>query len=566
MRPFSCVTIALLSSVAFGQAPTADTTPTFEIADVHVSPRTLNPNMRGSVLRGDRFEMHQANMVDLIRTAYGVDADKVLGGPAWLEWDRFEVIAKAPAGTSPETAELMLRALLADRFKLVLHKIRHRLRPSGLTVGKSGPPKLKEADGSGESGCKFTVSPSPEENQARQRAAAAAGTPLGIIVPTYSYTCTNMTMTAFADGMRTMLAAQTYFGTSIVVDQTGLKGAWDFNFKYGPKIPPALAAQIAVTGEAIPIFDAMDKQLGLKLDAIKYATPVIIVDTVNQKPSANPPGVTTALPPPIPPEFEVADLRLSDPSAAPLPSGGFQASGRVDLRNYPLKNMITLAWDLGPDMLVGLPKWVDSANIDLIAKMPSVNAPSPNQGIDLDFFRPALKALLIERFKIKMHEEERPVEAYTLTAPKPKLQKADPLHRTACNEPQQTEGKDPRIANPVNSRYLVCQNMSIAQLAEQLQLRAGGYVHAPIEDATGLTGAYDFTLNFATIGQYQNGGGGRGGDAGPGGTAAPGASDPNGAISLPDAVSRQLGLKLELKKRPLPVLVIDHIDEKPADN
>lgn len=565
MRPFSCVAIALLSSAVFGQS--ADTTPTFEIGDVHVSPHILNPNMRGGVLRGDRFEMHQASMVDLIRTAYGIDADKVLGGPSWLEWDRFEVIAKAPAGTLPETAKLMLQALMADRFKLVLHKDTHPLPAFGLTVGKGGSPKLKEADGSGESKCKYTVSPTPEENQAKQRAAAAAGGPPTLTLPTYLYTCTNMTMAAFAEGMRTMLAAQTYFGTSIVVDQTGLKGAWDFNFKYGPKIPAGLLAQIAISGEAIPIFDAMDKQLGLKLDAIKYATPVIVVDSVNQKPSTNPPGVTTALPPPTPAEFEVADLRMSDPSAAPQPSGGFQPSGRVDLRHYPLKSMITLAWDLSPDMLVGLPKWVDSANVDLIAKMPASAAPAANQGIDLDFFRPALKAVLIERFKIKIHEEERPVEAYTLTAPKPKLQKADPLVRTACNEPSQTEGKDPRIANPVNSRYLVCQDMTMAQLAEQLQLRAGGYVQAPIEDATGLTGAYDFTLNFATIGQYQNGGGGgRGGEAGFGGNAAPGASDPNGAISLPDAVSKQLGLRLELKKRPLPVLVIDHIEEKPVDN
>ena len=45
-----------------------------------------------------------------------------------------------------------------------------------------------------------------------------------------------MTMAAFAEAMRTLNAAQTYFGTGLIVDQTGLKGAWDFNFKYGPKI------------------------------------------------------------------------------------------------------------------------------------------------------------------------------------------------------------------------------------------------------------------------------------------------------------------------------------------
>jgi len=60
-------------------------------------------------------------MVDLIRTAYGVDPEKVVGGPHWVEFDRFDVIAPAPSNMPPETLKLMLQALLADRFKLVVH-------------------------------------------------------------------------------------------------------------------------------------------------------------------------------------------------------------------------------------------------------------------------------------------------------------------------------------------------------------------------------------------------------------------------------------------------------------
>lgn len=107
--------------------------------------------------------------------------------------------------------------------------------------------------------------------------------------------------------------------------------------------------------------------------------------------------------------------------------------------------------------------------------------------------------------------------------------------------------------------------MTMAQFAEQIPMRAGGYTQNPVLDATGLDGAYDFTLSFSGAGLVVNGGGGRGGDAGPAAGAAA-ASEPNGAISLPDAVEKQLGLKLEMKKRPMPVIVIDHIDEKPADN
>ena len=154
VREFACLSLVpLLASAAFGQIDT----PQFESADVHVSAHTPNPNMRGGgSIRGGRYEIRTANMVDLIRTAYGVEADKVLGGPSWLEWDRFDVIAKAPPATSIETARLMLQGLLADRFKLVVHKDTKPLASYALTSGK-GKPKLKESDGSGETGCKQTL-------------------------------------------------------------------------------------------------------------------------------------------------------------------------------------------------------------------------------------------------------------------------------------------------------------------------------------------------------------------------------------------------------------------------
>src|SRR5271156_1677099 len=108
--------------------------------------------MQGGVFRAGRYEIRYATMLDLVKTAYGVDADTVVGGPAWLEYDRFDVVAKAPPATSPETIKLMLQALLADRFKLVIHKDTRPIQGFVLSVGK-GKPKLKEADGSGERGC-----------------------------------------------------------------------------------------------------------------------------------------------------------------------------------------------------------------------------------------------------------------------------------------------------------------------------------------------------------------------------------------------------------------------------
>ena len=93
----------------------------------------------------------------------------------------------------------------------------------------------------------------------------------------------------------------------------------------------------------------------------------------------------------------------------------------------------------------------------------------------------------------------------------------------------------------------------------------------PVENKTGLEGSYDFTLAFSPVGLLNQGRGGRGGDgaaapAGPGGPGGDVAGDPTGALSLPDAINKQLGLKLEERKRPMKVLVIDSVQEKPEDN
>ena len=108
--------------------------------------------------------------------------------------------------------------------------------------------------------------------------------------------------------------------------------------------------------------------------------------------------------------------------------------------------------------------------------------------------------------------------------------------------------------------------MTMAQFAKLLQEIAPGYIHNEVVDATGLTGGnWDFTLNFSGDG-FQKAC--RGGD-GPSGGAAPGAaaaSDPSGGLSLLDALPKQVGLKLEMQKRPFPVLVIDHVEQKPVEN
>ena len=87
-----------------------------------------------------------------------------------------------------------------------------------------------------------------------------------------------------------MAGAGQYFNNRLVVDQTELKGSWDFSFRFTPKVP----AGIQTTGENIPIFDAIEKQLGLKLEMSTVPMPVIVVDSVNQKPTDNSPEIGRA--------------------------------------------------------------------------------------------------------------------------------------------------------------------------------------------------------------------------------------------------------------------------------
>jgi uncharacterized protein (TIGR03435 family) len=237
----------------------------------------------------------------------------------------------------------------------------------------------------------------------------------------------------------------------------------------------------------------------------------------------------------------------------------------VNAVGLPLRTMLSLAWDIQGDELIDAPKWTESARFDLVARAFASTTNTEQPPIEIDTLRQMLRTFLSERFQIKTHVENREVSGYVLSAPKPRLTKADPSSRTRCSEGPAANSADPRNRNPILSRLITCQNMSMAQFAERLQSLANGYVRVPALDATGLEGGYTFTVNFSPIGLVQ-GGAGRGGETGPvAGGGALSASEPNGALSLPEALDRQLGLKLELQKRSLPVLVFDHIAEKPIE-
>jgi uncharacterized protein (TIGR03435 family) len=492
----------------------------------------------GPRTRAGRYELRNASLVDLISTAYGVHVNEILGGPNWVELDKFDVTAKLPPDVRPEAQKNMLQALLADRFKLVIQTETRSLPGYALTAGKH--PQVKEAAGSGGS-CDYRYPTLPP--------ASPGGGPASSMMLTT--TCKNMSMAQFAEELRRNLEGKP------VIDQTGLKGSWDFGYK--------VTALRVADSAMITTEDALEKQLGLKLDPIKAPMPVIIIKSVNRKPTDNAADIAGILhiqPPPT--EFEVAEVKLSDPNAGPRRRGiQIQNGGRVSVSGMTLELMILGAWNLNEEMLVDAPKWLGDQEFDIIAKATTGPPSAETQGtdIDLDAVWVMMRSLLADRFKLKTHFEDRPLPAYTLMAVKPKLKQADPASRTKFigNLPLGSKD-DPRTKNPALTRLIIGQNVTMAQFAEQLQRTAPGYVRTPVLDATGLEGGWDFTLAFSSAGQ--NGGGGAG-DAAP---LSAGASDPSGAISLFNAMKQQLGLKLELGKRPVQVLVIDHIEAKPTEN
>jgi len=520
---------------------TADAAPRFELAAVRTSPRPA-ARMTGGFYGGARFDVQSAEMLDLIRIAYGVEADKVVGGPNWLEWNRYDVLAKAPEHSTPATMRLMLRTLLAERFQLVVRDEARELPTYALTAGHKT--ELRPASGAGDSGCKLDFRKSPTDG------------PGAYQTLTYTYTCRNATMATLAEQITPLI------GSTPVADETRLDGAWDFSFRFSFQAATRVAA----------LMEALEKQVGLKLEPRTLPSPVLAVESVNAKPAADAPGVMEKLLAATPKEFEVADIRPSDPNSPAGNRGPFQPGGRVTMRGVTLQYLIWFAWNATLPEIVGEPKFADTDRFDLIAKAPADATSDSTIGepsVDTSALRIMVRTLLVNRFKLATHTEERPVAAYTLTAMKPKLSAADPANRTAFHERAGAGGKDPRAGNPLLGRLVTCQNMTMSQFAENLPVIAGGYfgdVSRNVLDATGMDGAYDFTFAFSEAGALRNSGRGGTDSLATGGSGVGQAPDPDSGVSLFEALEKQLGLKLEREKRSLPVLVIDHIEQKPTDD
>ena len=247
------IALILLATSAFGQTPAE-----FEVASVRRN--TANDRIVTiDVGPGGRFAARGYTLVLLIQRAYGVMDWNVTGGPGWIRSDRFDVVAKANVAGNLTEAQLqpMLQALLADRFKLKLHRSSRQMAGHALEVAKGGP--------------KVQPSAATEEQRDSFRMTAT-----GIRAQAIS-------MATFARFLAGKLGL-------IGVDETGLKGLYDFKLDWTVEaVDSASEASAADRREALQsvVLAAMPDQLGLKLAPKKITVQMLVIDNAEKASAAD---------------------------------------------------------------------------------------------------------------------------------------------------------------------------------------------------------------------------------------------------------------------------------------
>jgi uncharacterized protein (TIGR03435 family) len=240
-----------------------------------------------------------------------------------------------------------------------------------------------------------------------------------------------------------------------------------------------------------------------------------------------------------PPTFDVASVKRIVGA-----SGGIRQEmtpTSLSLRGVPLGYCIRWAYGLGPlqtYQTIG-PDWVDPPHAEFYDIVAKTAAP-----VTAGQLRLMLQTLLAERFKLAFHREKRDLSVIALTVGRngPKLKPSE-----------KADGDGQVMRRSLN--VLDCEGFSMPRLAEFLDgmTRLPNESH-PIVDGTGLTGTFDFTLDFEKHWDYDAAGAGSG-------RAGPLRHDGHGDETLPD-----IGLKLEAARAPVEVLVIDHAEKEPAAN
>ena len=222
------------------------------------------------------------------------------------------------------------------------------------------------------------------------------------------------------------------------------------------------------------------------------------------------------------PAFEVASIKPADPKANGS-STNFRGTQMV-MENLSLKDFIERAFFLKDYSLSG-PPWLDSARFDIVAKFP-IGAPRDQSEL-------MLQTLLAERFKLEYHRESKVLQAFALVVDRKGLKVA----------PAQ-DGK-PGGGWSMGRGQIAANHLTMSGVADLL----ARHLNVPVEDRTGVAGMFDFKLRFV-----------------PDDAPADAPVDKLAASSIFAALQEQAGLKLESRKLPVQILVVDHIERQPVGN
>ena len=250
-------TLTYLGMFALAAACGQSGSPAFQSVELRASTAKGDPAPANATFENGEFTMRAASVADMIAIAYGVHDYSLAGAPGWVQHDRYDLTAHTPATTPGETVKLMLRTVLSSRFELASHAEEKPMNVFALTTGK-GAPKMTPGDVAGVASC-----------QLRQLPPKTPG-----LVTDNIYECRNMTMDNFAS---TLHGLATSYLTSPVVDLTRLKGAWNFDIAWTSR------GSLQITGGAgVTLSEAVDKQLGLKLEEQKRPMTMMVIDHVEK--------------------------------------------------------------------------------------------------------------------------------------------------------------------------------------------------------------------------------------------------------------------------------------------
>jgi uncharacterized protein (TIGR03435 family) len=244
----------------------------------------------------------------------------------------------------------------------------------------------------------------------------------------------------------------------------------------------------------------------------------------------------TAAPRPKFDAFDVATIKPVDPDAKAGRYIIMQGTNRFVEKAYTLKLLIAAAYDLNPRTISGGPGWMESDHYDIVAVTPGEVRPSHDEQMLM------LRNLLTDRFKLAFHREQKVFSIYELT-----VAKNGPKLKASAAPPDEP----PALISTVYPQRIVmpARNATMSDLARLMQ-RA--ILDRPVVDKTGLTGRYDFDLEWAPD-ETQFGG------------EVPVAPADAPSPPLFAAMQQQLGLKLEATRGPVAALVVDKA-ERPSAN